>query len=263
MPQKNLHEGHRKRLRARAMAEGFDSFDPHQVLELLLFYVLAQQDTSEIAHLLINRFGSVRAVLNAPTSELVKIPGVGKKVAEWLHNVGNVVYTYCDVRTEDRPAIYNLRSALEFCASRREFYEENASYQICTAPSGTIQIFTKICDSLMWGDALVLTKSVREALAVRARNVFIVEYVDEDIPTLSEYDRLSAERYAETLDAIGAVLVDVIVVGREEVFSLYRFGLFDREHISDDRSFIALDYLHEGPRRYSIDDELPDDDSGL
>lgn len=263
MPQKNLHGGHRKRLRARAMAEGLDSFDPHQVLELLLFYVLAQQDTSEIAHRLINQFGSVRAVLDAPTSELVKIPGVGKKVAEWLHSVRNVVYTYCDMRADDRPAIYNYRSAVEFCASRRAYCDENACYQICTSPSGTIQIFSKISDSLMWGDALILKKSVREALAVKARNVFIVEYVDDDFPTFSEYDRLNAEKYADTLEAIGAALVDVIAVGRSEVFSLYQIGLFNRNYADGGSNFLATDYLHEGLRREPLDDELPDDDSGL
>lgn len=245
------------------MAEGLESFNPHQVMELLLFYALPRQDTSEIAHHLINEFGTIRAVLGAPTSELVKVPGVGKKVAEWLHSVGDMVGTYCDLRAGDRPAIINLKSALAFCEERRGFCPVNTCYQICTMPSGTIQVFSKICDSLAWGDSEVLRESIHEVLAVKARNVFIVEFVEEDMPTASEYDRLSAERYASTLSAIGAELLDIIVVGRSDLLSLYRIGVYEREKFSNARSVVSEYYLHEDSEHRYDGDELPDYDSGL
>lgn len=45
----NLHSGHRERLRKRFQEEGLDSFEDHQVLELLLFHVLPRGDTNPIA----------------------------------------------------------------------------------------------------------------------------------------------------------------------------------------------------------------------
>lgn len=36
----SLNEGHRERLRRRFQKEGLDNFEPHEVLELLLFYVI-------------------------------------------------------------------------------------------------------------------------------------------------------------------------------------------------------------------------------
>ena len=36
----NLHEGHRQRLKERFLREGLDHFEPHTVLELLLFYAV-------------------------------------------------------------------------------------------------------------------------------------------------------------------------------------------------------------------------------
>lgn len=33
-----MHNGHRKRLKDRLVEEGLDSFEDHQVLELLLFF---------------------------------------------------------------------------------------------------------------------------------------------------------------------------------------------------------------------------------
>ena len=52
----NLHEGHRQRLKERFLREGLDHFEPHTVLELLLFYAVPQRDTNELAHRLIARF---------------------------------------------------------------------------------------------------------------------------------------------------------------------------------------------------------------
>ena len=50
----SVHSGHRRRVRERFLNEGLDSFPPHNVLELLLFYGLPQKDTNELAHRLID-----------------------------------------------------------------------------------------------------------------------------------------------------------------------------------------------------------------
>ena len=76
-----LHGGHRHRLRQRFIQEGLDSFTEVQVLELLLFYSIPRIDTNEIAHLLIQRFGSLAQVLDTPVEELQKVPGIGENSA--------------------------------------------------------------------------------------------------------------------------------------------------------------------------------------
>lgn len=60
-----MHTGHRKRLKNRFLEEGLDSFEPHQVLELLLFFSIPRRDTNEIAHKLLKKFGSLSGVFEA------------------------------------------------------------------------------------------------------------------------------------------------------------------------------------------------------
>ena len=52
----NVHEGHRQRLKQRFLEEGLDNFQPHNVLELLLFYGIPLKDTNEEAHALIDKY---------------------------------------------------------------------------------------------------------------------------------------------------------------------------------------------------------------
>ena len=60
---KNLHNGHRQRLKDRFLTDGLRSFNEINKLELLLFYAIPRRDTNPIAHRLLDRFGSLSAVL--------------------------------------------------------------------------------------------------------------------------------------------------------------------------------------------------------
>ena len=71
-----MHKDHRKHTKDRFLSEGLDSFEPHNVLELLLFYSIPQKDTNETAHMLITRFGSLSAVFDAPYDDLLTVPGI-------------------------------------------------------------------------------------------------------------------------------------------------------------------------------------------
>ena len=46
----SIHTGHRDRLRQRFLADGLDSFNEINALELLLFYCVPRKDTNELAH---------------------------------------------------------------------------------------------------------------------------------------------------------------------------------------------------------------------
>lgn len=62
--------GHKTRLRNRFVNEGMENFEPHEVLEVMLYKSFPYSDTNALAHRLIDRFGSFAAVLEAPYTEL-------------------------------------------------------------------------------------------------------------------------------------------------------------------------------------------------
>ncbi len=86
-----IHAGHRARVRKRFLVTGLQGFHDHEVLELLLFYAVPRRDVNEMAHLLINRFGSLAGVLDAPEEELCAIPGVGPHVAHFLNIIPEIM----------------------------------------------------------------------------------------------------------------------------------------------------------------------------
>ena len=100
---KNLHEGHREALRNRFMREGgFEHFEDHQILELLLFYANARQDTNPLAHELLDTFGSLKGVLEARPEMLTAVKGIGPQAATLISMVVPLTRYGTDVQWPNR-----------------------------------------------------------------------------------------------------------------------------------------------------------------
>lgn len=94
MKEPNVHEGHRNRLKERFLDQGIDSFEPHNVLELLLFYSIPRKDTNEIAHDLLKSFGSLKGVFDADFNDLIKVDGVKENSATLLKLIPAIARVY-------------------------------------------------------------------------------------------------------------------------------------------------------------------------
>ncbi len=99
-----MHEGHRQRMYER-LCLGENLYD-HEVLEILLYYVCPRVDTNPVAHLLLDRFGSLTEVFSASAEELMLVKGVGENVARYLKTVG-----YCISRSGKVEGVAVLKNA--------------------------------------------------------------------------------------------------------------------------------------------------------
>ncbi len=85
-----MHEGHRQRMMERLEKQP-EGLQDHELLEILLFNAIPRKNTNEIAHALLDAFGTLSAVFSAPISELVKVDGIGKGTASYLKCIGSLL----------------------------------------------------------------------------------------------------------------------------------------------------------------------------
>ena len=78
-----MHRGHRKRLRDRSLS-GCE-LPPHEILETLLSYAIPRRNTNDLAHRLLDRFGTIEGVFAASHSELLSVRGIGERTAHFIH----------------------------------------------------------------------------------------------------------------------------------------------------------------------------------
>ena len=89
-----MHENHRDRTKKRFLTESLENFEPHNILDLLLFCSIPQKDTNEIAHLLIERFGSLSGVFDASFEDLVRVPGIKEHSATLIKMIPELSRKY-------------------------------------------------------------------------------------------------------------------------------------------------------------------------
>ena len=92
--EQSLHSGHRDRMRAKFLQQGLEGFQEHEMLELTLFYALPRVNTNEVAHRLLQRFGSLADVLNADYHALRDVKGMGESSAMLLTLIAQLSRQY-------------------------------------------------------------------------------------------------------------------------------------------------------------------------
>ncbi len=101
-----LYEGHRDRMRQRFLDYGMDHMQDTELLEILMFYSIPRKDTKEVAHELVQSFGSISGVMNADIDELTKVPGVTYNSAVLIRLALVLARKYAIDSHEDLP-VYN------------------------------------------------------------------------------------------------------------------------------------------------------------
>jgi len=240
----NVHEGHRRRLRERALREGLDAFDPHQVIELLLFYALPRKDTSELAHVLIERFGTVLNVLTAPVEELTQIRGIGKRTAQWLNTLGELVESFAGLNDSDRVILRSCGDVLKFCEKAGKGIQRPQTFFIAMTSGGAVLVFDKMCDSTAWANAESLKRCLKAMLLLCAKNLIIAEFTEQAEPEIGADDRQYALSLAQTLETMDTGLLDVVLIGTERSTSMRLLGYLDGAQ-SQERSPLYERYLME------------------
>ncbi len=110
----NVHKDHRSRMHERFLNTGFEHFEPHQVLEYLLFFPIPRRDTNPTAHRLLNAFkGDFDRVLRAKPGALMKVEGVGERTAGFFSLLGIIDRKYRGGGEKDGAELKNRREVLE------------------------------------------------------------------------------------------------------------------------------------------------------
>lgn len=110
----NLQEGHRARLLNRFVNNGLSALHDHEILELLLTFVIPRKDTKPIARELIQKFKTIGSVINAPADELVKINGIGERTASLFPLIRDIMAHCLKERFEKQEAVSHRRDVEEY-----------------------------------------------------------------------------------------------------------------------------------------------------
>ncbi len=223
---KDLHKGHRQRLKERFLREGLDNFEEHQVLELLLFYGVPQRDTNPIAHDLINRFGSLSAVLEAGPEELAEVPFVGDNVStlfKLITAVGRYYQVNCAMREQ-------ILTTIDACGKYLTpfFYgrQHETVFLLCLDAKCKVLCCEKVGQGSVNSAGVPIRQIVETALKANASTAILAHNHPSGLALPSREDVQTTRRVAAALDAVEIELTDHIIVADNDWVSLAQSGLY-------------------------------------
>jgi DNA repair protein RadC len=224
-----IHAGHRERLRTRFLEEGLDGFEDHQVLELLLFHVVPRGDTNPTAHRLMQRFGSLSAVLEADPKDLARVEGVGAKVAAFLAMIPQITRRYHQDRvTRDAPRLTSSEAVAEYLIPLMTGRPEEVFYVLCLNSQNRL-VYPALVGQGTVKEAHVNPRHVvEEALRHRAANVVLAHNHPGGSAKPSNADHRLTALLVQTLGAIGIPVLDHVIVAGQHTFSFAREGVLPK-----------------------------------
>ncbi len=223
-----LHDGHRQRLKSRFLSQGLEGFEDHNVLELLLFYSIPQKDTNEIAHLLLNEFGSLHGVFDAPVDALCKVKGVSSHTATMIKLMPALFARYQTDKTADAQVLKSTRDFGRYFLPR--FYgKTNEEFHVMLLDDKMKIIrCEKAFEGTVNATQIIIKKLIAMVVNSNATGVVVAHNHPEGIALPSHADRHTTERIYKSLEMINVRLWDHIIVADGDYVSLFDSGEFER-----------------------------------
>jgi DNA repair protein RadC len=221
-----IHDGHRERMKEQFLNNGLDGFADHNVLELLLFFSIPRGDVNPLAHQLLDRFGSLSAVFDAPKEELLRVPGVGNNTATLIKLIPQMSRRYLVSRAGENEILNSSQKAGEYILPRFHGETDEVLYMICL--DAKFKVLS--CNCMGRGSVnsvnLSIRKIVENALLYNASSVILSHNHTSGIAIPSHEDETTTKEVAKALKMVDVELMDHIVVADDDFVSMADNGFF-------------------------------------
>ena len=222
----NIHTDHRRRVKNRFRNEGLDHFEELHALELLLFYGLPREDTNPIAHDLLNKFGSLRNVLEAPVEQLMTVHKIGEHAAILLSLVKGIAQKYMISGDSEAP-LNTMADCGRYLVNRFIGRRDEAVMLLCLDAKRAPLCCRVVSEGSVNAAEISTRKVVEAALAVNATSAILAHNHPSGIAVPSMQDIVTTRRMGAALSAVDIILEDHFVVADQDYVSLRESNYYD------------------------------------
>ena len=232
-PKEHDHAGHRNRVRKKFIDNGFDGFEPHEVLEMYLFYAIPRKDTNALAHKLLNRYITISGVCDAPLDELMKDFSLSQSAAVFLKMLPQMSRLYIQSKTSKDNAIDD-ECIGEMFMSMFIGRDEECVALILGDAKGKLLFSDIIIKGAIGSTTAPVRKIVDIALRHNAKCAFIAHNHPSGSALPSSSDIKATAIIKNTLLSVGVELIDHYIVTTDDYVSLAQSEMCGRVFCYDD-----------------------------
>lgn len=214
----NIHKGHRQRLKEKVRKGGLKILDNHEVLELLLTYVIPQKDVNDLAHDLYRTFGSISKTIHADYHELLAVKGVGETTALFFNVLAELEAVEKSEKIKDY-VINNTCAAVNFFRDNYCVEKDEKLYVVCL--NGKLHV-SSVHESVGFSDVMASIEIKKFANIVNADNtraIIIMHTHPNGVATPSREDILATKEFVNICKALKVEVMDHIILTERDYYS--------------------------------------------
>ncbi|MCL2387224.1 MAG: DNA repair protein RadC [Defluviitaleaceae bacterium] len=224
----NPHTKHRTRTRNRYRRGGLEGFADHEVIEFLLYYVYVQRDTNEIAHNMLNKFGSLHNLFETDVEELMSTLNCTENIAVLLNLIPALANRYFRSKWSAGLILDDVEIAGQFAIDLFVGKTMELFYVLCLDKRHRLIHAALISEGTVDEVAVYSRKIAHEALKHKANYVILTHNHPSGTLRPSRGDLESTKHIVEGMKFIDIDVLDHIIVAGDTYYSFDARGQYVR-----------------------------------
>lgn len=216
---KSIHSGHRKRIKEKYIHNGLEPFADHEVLELLLFYCIPMRDTNELAHKMIEEFGTLHNLFDASPQEIARRCKISQSTAILVSIIPALYKRYSAAKWAKRAELDTSKKAGQYAMSLFAGETNECFYMICLDSQSRLLHTVLISRGTVDETQIYPRQVVESALKYNAASVILAHNHPGTSLSPSRNDIEATRRIMEALEPIDINVMDHIIVGGIKYYS--------------------------------------------
>lgn len=228
--EKEMLEGHRKRLRQRFREGGLEALLDHEVLELLLTLATPRKDCKPLAKRLLKRFKTLAGVFEAEFAELCEVEGIGETNAIPVKLVKAASDRFLKQRILGKEILGTPKAVLDYLYHQlREQGRESFLVLYLDMKNRLLDTET-LFEGTLGASSVYPREVLRAVLAHRAASVILVHNHPSGDTEPSREDYALTRRLVHTLYPVGVRVHEHLIIGGNTYYSFAEKGIMERLH---------------------------------
>lgn len=237
---KNLHSGHRQRVKKQFDENGFKGMNDHEVLEMLLFFGIPHKNTNELAHRLIQHFDGLPGVFAADRKELAGFKDMTENASYLIKMILPLYRIYSEALFKEKPV---LKTQEEVVAFLKNLYADKAHteciYVLFFDSKNTLITYRILGEGDINSSVVDYRKLASMVLETKASSIVISHNHPHGISLPSGDDVNVTKVLVPFLDTLKVTLLDHIILAEDSYFSMAKSS-----------RFVHLFYKADDPSKY-------------
>lgn len=212
-------------MRERVLKYGTENLADHELVEMLLYYVVARGNTNGTAHQLLDTFGDLRTLLDTDPEKLMQVPGVGERTALMFKLLSEATRRYYQKEWTKKPNLSNLHIAVDFLIDLFAQKKVECFYVLCLDSNGRLNRAYKVAEGTIDGSTIYMRNVVDAALRFQSRSVILAHNHPGGTVKPSPEDVTTTSAIVDTLNRCGIKVRDHIIISGTEYLSFLETGI--------------------------------------